>query len=201
MEKTIAPITAGQIRRAADRFSERCHINESSLPKDSVQEVLEDEGDVLAQEMFEVFRARVERHTNTIVRLVAVNRNRTPQEALDATGRKQYTDASVVSSMPKGEGDKAEIFFFKVGRFASDDELEEEFESRGFKPADPYSLAAVNEADPAFADEHPNGTHWKDAQGKWCYTTFDCWSAERYVGVYRHDGDWGDGWWFAGLRK
>ncbi|MFA5942313.1 MAG: hypothetical protein WC798_01430, partial [Candidatus Paceibacterota bacterium] len=51
---------------------------------------------------------------NQIVRHAIVNRTRTPQEALDATGRKQYTDADVVAEMPKGEGAEANVVFFKL---------------------------------------------------------------------------------------
>ena len=198
---TAEVITAGQISRAADRFSERCRVNASSFSKDTVQVVLEDEGDALAQEMFEVFRARVERRANTIVRRVPVNRNRTPQEVLDATEQKQYTTNSVVNLMPKGEGDEAEVHFFKLGRFVSDADLDKEYESRGLKPADAYSLAAVNESDPAFADEHPNGTHWENADDKWCYSAFSRLGDDRRVRVGQDYGGWNDRWWFAGLRK
>ena len=37
-------------------------------------------------------------------------------------------------------------------RQISDADLDAEYEKRGLKPADPYSLVAVNEADPAFAE-------------------------------------------------
>jgi hypothetical protein len=79
--------------------------------------------------------------------------------------------------------------------------LDKEYERRGLKPADPYTLAAVNEADPAFADKHPNGTHWKDADDKWRYAAFYRWSDERRAHVYRSDYDWDDRWWFPGFRK
>ena len=104
--------------------------------------------------------------------------------------------------MPRGEGDEAEVFFFKLGRYVNDADLEKEYELRGLKPADPYSLAAVNEADPAFADDHPNGTHWKDKSGNWCSARSYQWGAgERCVNVYRYDFDCFDYCFFAGVRK
>ena len=135
-----------------------------------------------------------------------VNRSRSQQEALEATGRAQYTDRKVVDAMPKGEGNEVEVLFFKPdlsnrNSFISDDDLEKEFDLRGLKPADPISVAAVNEADPAFADEKPHGTHWKDAKGNWCYATFDRWYGKRKVSVYRNARGWDDRWWFAGVRK
>ena len=84
----------------------------------------------------------------------------------------------------------------------SDDDLEKEYDLRGLKPADPFSLGAVNEDDPALADTKPNCTHWKDANGKWCYVAFRHWGGdERIVSVFRYDDRWLDRWWFAGLRK
>ncbi len=147
--------------------------------------------------------------SSMITRIVSVNRTRSPQEALNATGRKQYVNDSVVQSMPKGEGEETEVVFFKPDPSAydrsgliSDDNLEKEFEKRGLKPVDPYSLAKVNEDDPSFADSHPNGTHWKDSDGCWCYTAFSRWNgSERRVSVNRHGNDWHDGWWFGGVRK
>ena len=134
-------------------------------------------------------------------RLVKVDRTRTPQAVLDATGRKQYTDNDVVATMPRGTDEEVKIVFFKLGRYISDVDLDKEYESRGLKPADPYSLAAVNEDDPAFADEHPNATHWKDADGNWCHAAFRLWHVERGVGVYRYGLGWYDYWWFAGLAS
>ncbi|MDP3962308.1 MAG: hypothetical protein Q8Q03_00350, partial [bacterium] len=129
-----------------------------------------------------------------------------PQQVLDATGRKQYLNRDVVATMPKGEGDEVEVVFFKPDLsnrdgFISDDDLEKEFELRDLKPADPVSVAVVNEADPALADEKPHGTHWKDAEGRWCYIVFHCEFGERVVVVYRLDGVWDDHWWLAGVRN
>ena len=144
--------------------------------------------------------------TDMIVRRVKVNRARSPQEAIEATGRAQCLDYKVVKAMPRGEGDEVEVVFFKPdlsshNGFVSDDELEKEFELRGLKPADPISVAAVNEADPAFADKKSHSTHWKDAKGNWCYATFIRSGGEREVNVSRDGGGWGDFWWFAGVRK
>jgi hypothetical protein len=111
-----------------------------------------------------------------------------------------------VDAMPKGEGNEVEVVFFKPdlsnrNGFISDDDLEKEFDLRGLMPADPISVAAVNEADPAFADEKPHGTHWKDAKGNWCCAAFNRWDDGREVIVDRDGSGWDDRWWFAGVRK
>lgn len=83
----------------------------------------------------------------------------------------------------------------------TNEQLEEEYALRGYRPADLYELAAVNEADPSFANEYPNSTHWKDDNGRWCFVTFIQNIDEHKLCVYRSFGDWGRDWWFAGVRK
>lgn len=141
--------------------------------------------------------------THSIVREVNVNRTRTPQEALDVTAHNLHTRNVIVDNIPKGEGDKVEVVFFALdlsGRngYISDDDLEKEFELRRLKPADLYSLAAVNEADLDFSNEKPNGTHWKDEKGNWCSAVFVHWGIGRHV-LIRDGEKWDDRWWFAGL--
>ena len=206
MTQVVSPsatnsITPGQIGKIQELLG--AALRKSGLQSEPTQLVIEQQGDALVAEMVATVRKRVEAVSSMIVRHAKANRNRTPQQVLDATGRKQYTDSKVVKAMPKGEGDETDVHFFKLGRYVSDADLEKEYELRGLKPADPYSLAAVNEADPAFADEYPNGTHWKDASGNWCYAAFNQWNDdERRVNVDRgDDSDWLVSWWFAGLRK
>ena len=135
-------------------------------------------------------------------RHVTVDRTRSPQDAIAATGRNQYVNEKVIAMMPRGDGNEVDVVFFKLGRSVSDDDLEKEYKLRGLVPVDLYALAAVNEADPAFADEHPNITHWKDVDGRWCYTAFFRWRGVRRVNVDRGGDVWVDAfWWFAGRRK
>lgn len=206
MAETMTPsvvsktTTAGQIDKAVANYRALLDKHSREFDSETVQSVLGQPE--LADDMFAVFRKRVEAIGNLIVRCIKVNRNRMPQEAIDATGRTQYTACTVVNAMPRGEGEETEVVFFNLGHYVSDNDLEKEYALRGLVPADPYSLSAVNEADPAFADEHPNGTHWKDSEDKWCYAAFHRWhGGERCVGVNRCDDDWHGLWWFAGLRK
>lgn len=194
-------MTPSQIGKVQEIVGAACR--KAGLPSASVQHVLEHQGGQLTTEILAVLRRFVEAVSSLIVRVVTgVNRSLSPQQALDATGRKQYIDREVVEAMPRGEGDDREVIFFQVGRNISDDDLEKEYEKLGFKPADTYSLAKVNQDDPAFADARPNGTHWKDESGRWCYIAFHRWSdVGRYVSVRRSGGDWGGRWWFVGVRK
>ncbi|MFA6458835.1 MAG: hypothetical protein WCV79_00315 [Candidatus Paceibacterota bacterium] len=205
---TAAEMTDGQIENAVNKLRDAMRKHRSSITSDVAQQVLGVEN--LGMMMFTPFCERAEAVSNLIVRTIKVNRSRFPQEAIEATGRAQYTDRKVVDAMPKGEGDEVEVVFFKPdlsnrNGFISDDDLEKEFELRGLKPVDPISVAAVNEADPAFADEKPHGTHWKDAKGNWCFATFNRWDGGRLVNVNRNGDGWGGGWlgrwWFAGVRK
>lgn len=193
-------ISAGQIGKIQELLG--AGLRKADLLNDATQQVIETQGGPLADELVALVRRRVEAANNLVRRVVKVNRSRTPQEALDATGRRQYTDRKVVDEMPHGEGEEAEVIFFNLGRFVNDAELEKEYKFRGLKPADPYSLATVNEDNFAFADEYPNSTHWKDSGGRWCYAAFHRWSGGgRSVGVRRSDFGWRVYWWFAGARK
>ena len=208
--KTMTPsvvqekVTDQQIDKATDVFRSIVRKHREEFPSDAMQQALGTKG--LTSDLLGIIRKYVEMFVGMIVRLVNVDRTRSPQQALDATKRKQYVNSTVVASMPHGEGDEVKVVFFKLdlsqrGSRILDDDLEKEYVLRGLKPADPYSLAMVNEVDSAFADQHPNPTHWKDSEGKWCYAAFRVWDGERFVSVNRHDFDWGGGWWFAGLAN
>lgn len=193
------PVTEGQIGKLNQNIAAKLLKNKKELPSDIFQQVLGD--DTLLDEIYASIRKRVEARSNFIIRTVTVNRKRSAKEALKATGRNHYVTDSVVAKMPNGEGEEMEVIFFNLGRFVSDNDLDKEYELRGLIPADPFTLAAVNEADPAFADERPNGTHWKDKDDQWCFAAFYRFLVERRVHVRRDGDDWDDDWWFAGVRK
>jgi hypothetical protein len=180
---------------------------ESGLSETVTQAVIEDQGPTLVNDMIQAVRKRVETAGTVVVRHAKVYRRRGREEALNATGRNQYLNDVVVMTMPKGMHAEVDVVFFKPdlsesGGRISDVSLDKEYERRGLKPADPYSLAAVNETDPAFADDHPNGSHWKDRSGNWCFVTFDSWLDRRRVFVDYCDGvDWSGTWWFAGISE
>jgi len=202
MSKNMTPskmTTDGQITKAVSNYRALLEKHTPEFPSEAVQTALGQLG--LAEKMFAVFRQCVEAVSNLIVRHAVVNRGQNPSDVLKATGRNLYVNDEVVKVMPKGSGEEVDVVLFNLGRYVNDVDLEKEFELRGLVHADPYSLAKVNQDDPAFADEHPNGTHWKDAEGKWCFAAFRRWGDERRVYVYRHDDVWHDRWWFAGLRK
>jgi len=212
MEKTMTPsettITAGQIGKIQEVLG--AALRKSGLLSEPTQQVVTDKSAMgkLTDELLAVIRKRVEAISDMIVRRVRVDRSRSPQEALDATGRRQYTTQPVVDAMPRGKGEEVEVVFFKPSPDAydatgliGDDAVEIEFDLRGLKPADPYSLCKANEDDPAFADEHPNATHWKDEDGNWCYVAFNRWNDERNVNVNRDDSGWSRSCRFAGVCK
>ncbi len=200
MAKTmIASLTDGQIEAAVNQLRDAMRKHRDDVNKDAAQQALGT--DNLGMRMFTVFREVAEVMSGLILRRVMVNLKRSAQEAIKATGRVQYTDSKVLDAMPTAETDLAEVHFFKLGRYVSDADLEKEYELRGLKPCDPYSLAAVNEAEPEFADEHPNGTHWQDANGEWCFAAFSHWRDGRSVRVDRDGSGWSVSWCFAGVRK
>jgi hypothetical protein len=199
-------MTEGQITKAVSNYRAMLEKHALEFNLEAVQVVLGQPE--LASETFAVFRKRVEMVSNMIVRHVKVDRSLKPKDALIATRRNLYVDDDVVKAMPKGEGEEDDVIFFKPEPWEytkpgwmSDDDLEKCFERRNLKPTDPYSLAKVHQDDPAFADDKPNLTHWKDKDGNWCFATFRRWGDGRDVDVHRGDNGWDGGWWFAGRRK
>lgn len=206
MENPLSPstMTDGQIDKIADNVRAALRKIRRNFSSAHVQQALK--SGRLDAEIMPAVKAVLERViaevTNILTRNVTVNRDLIPQQLLDLTGRKQYTNQSVVTSMPhNGTGtQQVQVEFFKLSRYVSDDELEREYQQRGLTP-DPYAQTQVNIDDPAFADNHPNGTHWKDANGNWCFVTFPRSDDERNVDVNRSDYGWSDSWWFGGVRK
>jgi len=196
----IAEITAEQIGRLSDRFSERCRKNKVSLPKDTVQLVLEQEGGELAQEQFEALRKRVERRSEMIVRHFKVDRTKTREQMITALKRTPYVDAEVLATMPTDGKDEGDLYFFPGKRTIPALELAREFEYRGLVPY-PLAQMQVNIDDKSFADEHPNGVQWLDTDDNPCFATFYRWYDERKVSVSRRGFGWDGHWWFAGVRK
>ena len=123
-----------------------------------------------------------------------VDRTRTPQRMLDVLGRVQWANRDVVDTVPRGKDQAGNIYFWPVGRNISDADFEREYQADGWVAADPYLVAAMNQEDSEFADEHPNFAHWKDAQGRWCYLACGRLGDVRYVAVHhRAGGLYGDG--------
>lgn len=204
MAETMTPsvesktTTAGQIDKAVANYRALLEKHSKEFNSEAVQSVLGQPE--LADEQLAVFRRRVEAVSNMIVRRVRVNRGQTPKQVIDATGHVQYVNNDVLNVMPRGEGEDKEVFFFRLSRWINDDDLAKEYELRGLVP-DPYAQAQVNTDDPSFADEHPNGYHWQDADGHWDYAAFDRWVGGRRVRVDRSAYGWLGRWWFGGVRK
>ncbi len=136
-----------------------------------------------------------------IIRRVRVKRDRTLQEALDATGGRQHINPNVLVTAPTGVSEDVEVIFIPLGHFMSDKGVDK-FIPAGYRLADPWELAAVNEEDPAFADKYPNFTHWQIAGDKaWHWATFRNWDSERSVRVGRGGYEWYGSWWVAVVRK
>jgi len=141
-----------------------------------------------------------------IVRIVSVGRSRSPEQSLDASGRRQNTTASVVEAMPRNRGKKVKLVYFKPDESAYKDGwlpcqvLENEYKKRRLVP-DPQAQTDDNAAHPGFADSKPNACQWKDEDDHWCYIAFDSYQGVRDVLVNQDDNDWHSRWWYAGVPQ
>lgn len=140
-------------------------------------------------------RKRVETISIVIVRRVRVDRTRTPQQVVDATGRRKYIDADVLATVPQSEGDEVDVYFIPTaGRIVRMGKIPAFLAQYGLVP-DPRAQAAVNEADRAFADKYPNCTQW----GNDCCLIFSRYDGERYIGCHRYGDNWGPNWFLSGV--
>lgn len=205
---SIAPIvgmTTEQAGRMADRLTTRCRKDGLTFSKDIVQDVLEHEGGELTQEQFEALRRRVERRSEMIVRRTTVNRDQTPKQLIDATGRKEYLNDEVLKTMPRQDTgterypEEVDMYFFNVGRYLTIDEQERVLAEYGLAP-DYYAQTQVNIDDKSFADKHPNAAQWDNRDGQASYVAFYRSDGGRFVGCSRYGFDWRVDWWFAGRR-
>lgn len=199
MSNMTPSMTDDQVNKLVEQFRAYAIKHAKDYTSEASQVALGTKG--LVEKMFVPFRERVEAVSNMIIRHVTVDLGLTGQQALKATGRVRYTTDSVVSAMPRPTVTEASVYFFNIGRDVSCADLYKEYELRGLEPVDPFTLAAVNKADPAFADSHPNATQWTDVNDKFCYEAFTRWGDERGVRVYQFVGDWLGEWWFGGVRK
>lgn len=189
------------------------HLQTAALPDDLIKKMLAMQNDALVEELMAIIRKRVESVSNMFVRRVAVNRARTPEETLNATGRKiEIPDTVYLENMrflqriPRGKEVEVDVHFFTVNHYSnfSSPELDKEYALRCLKPADPYSLAAAIEADPLFFDRQEVGTHWKMHLSSWGFMKF---YSRDGVGYLKMDCLMGGSlWspnscWFAGVRK
>lgn len=192
-------ITPGQIGKIQELYG--AGLRKAGLQSKAIQFVLENQGAELVDALVAVVRGFVKVVSNMISRFAKVDRSLSPEQVIDATKRNKYVSDEVVKTIPLGTGEKVYVHFFKLGQSViSDDDLEKEYEKRGLVP-DPRAQAAVNAEDPAFADSKPNGTHWKDANGNWCFLAFFKPDGKRRVGVDHNRNGWYDDWWFGGVCK
>lgn len=123
------------------------------------------------------------------------------KERIKALGHTLYCDGDVLKNAPMGI--TGELEFFTLRKYISDDDLVHEYASRGLTPATLEDLIAFDENSQSKMDEMLNvATHFKDADGNWCFVAFGRWDGGRSVSVGRGDGDdWSGRWWFGGVSK
>lgn len=155
--------------------------------------------------VIEVVKVAIADMANEKVRSVKVDRKLTPDQLLNAIGtridiQKMNINNDVLKGIPRGQGKKADVYFFHVDHFMERDRLEEEYELRGLVP-DPYVQVAVNLAEPDFSKKYPNISVWKQ-DGKWFYLSFFNWGFREEIAIDIQKGrGWTNDWWFCGVPK
>ncbi len=115
---------------------------------------------------------------NIIIRKVIV-KSRSIEEALGATGIKAIgyqlfpsmvkEFCSQLITKPKPTDEEVEVHFFpwdcEIG-------VDKSYELQGLVPADPYTVCAVNEADPDFAFAYDHCTKWDNGEKRESFLVF-----------------------------
>lgn len=203
MARAVSPsentLSKGQAGKFADLLV--AALVKSGLPSAETQQVLEHQGATLVAQFIVQVQAKVDQVSQIVRRTVAVDRSLSPQQAIVATGRRQFVTDDVLAAMPQGHGDTVTLEFVRLTKWMNDEVVEALLAEHGLVAADAFAVAAHNTADQDFALKHPCFTHWQDTNGKWCLAAFSGWGGGRYVYVHRDDDGWHDGWWVAGVRK
>lgn len=196
-------LTEPQINKLGDAFT--AALRKVSPFSDEAHDMIENFWDQVKAEVeaanVEAINRILDRKRNTITFKVRVKRGRTGRQVFADTGRVQYVTGSVADSAPliPGDGyDEVEFRFWRVGRRLKDSEVAAERVKYGVTQ-DLEAQAQVNADHPEFADKHPNGDSWQDADGNWCYAYFDRFlDDERDVSVDRSGLDWRPYTWVGG---
>jgi hypothetical protein len=173
MSKRIDPIPAisnEQVGKTCDLFAARLRKGSRHLPRYAVQHVLENEGNQLAEEVFQTVLRRVNRRCEMIVRKVTVNRCQPPSQLILALGHPDHpyrqnpakVNTQLLETMP-GQSvgiEEVTLYFFKPGgKGESSYLLETALKDAGLVP-DYYAQVQANLDDPQFSKDHPNYTYW-----------------------------------------
>jgi hypothetical protein len=201
--KEVTLATGEQVEHIMDMWRRR--IKGRKLTLDEANQIIRNGGQYLptmdkaADVLVDQVRSDMQ---NIIIRMVRnIRRNRSAQAAINDTGRNKHVNDGILATMPVGNGpEEVELVYFRLGRTVYADELEREYEARDLEP-DPQAQSADNEADPSFADEHPNSNYWNRDGNLSSFLAFDGWNGKRRVGCNRGDDYWYGLWWFAGVRK
>src|SRR3989344_4377756 len=192
--QTQSEMTDGQIDETCAKLRAALNRHRKEISSDAAQLAL-GTGNI-GMRIFAPFREQVEMFSEMIVREVDVDYDIPPEEAIHATKRAEYSNNEVVATIPRdGKGKKrVRVYFFPLRKLTSVKDVQKLLKQHGLKP-DPYAVAAVNKADLAFADIHPNGTQWVDSNGNHRCAIFHRWCGGRCVFVHRHEPYLNAFWW------
>jgi hypothetical protein len=191
--ETDTLVTEAQIREAGEKI--RAELVKLSLPSWYIEKLITINAKKVAQSLDEVFQGCVGMFNEVIVRKVKVDRNRTSEQVLAATGKR----VTIAGNMPNGAGEEVDVFFFPITKSPDKYTIYWGLKLHGLK-ADPYAVAQVNIDDPEFATTHPNGTLWErnpnsGSNSDWSHLQVTAEFVEVSISWQRWHGEW----WIGGV--
>ena len=218
-------ISRGQIVQLTERVEtallkfNRSPVGKILLKKPFQKALGEKEKETLVDEIVSVILKKIDINSNFLVFRVLVDRTIIPRDALVSfckarqsgswSGSMNCVDENILAELRITEGkffEKSveEVFLFRFDH--PTDDWEKEYDIIGLKPADVFTIAAVNTKH--YLPE--NITRWKDKDGKWVYCFFrglaSCPNIRQPFLEHRFynnctNGELSTGWWHVGVRK
>lgn len=198
------PITAAQITELYHLLG--IPLSKAKISSDLMQRVIDDHGNLFVINFLLLVEDHIEIVTGFELLRVKVNRAQTAYEAIDAiSGRYKSIDLpdGILEAAPKNECSFAKkLHFFTLGREANNDEVQQEYEKRGLRPADVWEICAFNAQHSNFATDRPNAVLFWEVDGRCWYVAFGVSDdGIRFVAVKYVVDLWSYDWWFMGLPK
>lgn len=127
-----------------------------------------------------------------------INRKLTIKQLLNRLPfENKYFNDEIVCSLKNEGPEEVEIEFFKLNKFASNQEVLDEFEKRRLVADAGALITLMLEQPDVLKEKKYIGLQLKDDT----FLAFEVWAGERIVYCSRFDGGWRGGWVFGGVRK
>lgn len=140
--------------------------------------------------------------SNIKYRDIAISENKVSLSYLEKLDIGKYIDPLTLDCVtPPEDNWSILVTLFTIGEWMTEQELDEKYKALNLVAIDAYTLAILNETDPRLCEKYPNGTHWKDQDGNWCFGKCTSVAGKQSLRIGYGGIGWCKNLWFAGFSK